>query len=174
MSKLLAENRVIFSDDQNKRPMVKRFKDELKSTTNPFSTWLDKVGMNSEATREIREILEANIFSYSKPLSLVKKIIKQTLKTNEIVLDFFAGSGTTAQAVMELNKEDGGNRKFILVQLPEKTDESSEAYKAKYFTIADICKERIRRVIEKINRKGAETQEEIFVPSRLSGEVYIR
>ncbi|MHB8854937.1 MAG: site-specific DNA-methyltransferase, partial [Ignavibacteriaceae bacterium] len=148
MNKLLAENRVIFPDDKNKRPMVKRFKDELKSTTNPFSTWLAEVGMNSEATREIREILEANIFSYSKPLSLVKKIIKQTLRTNEIVLDFFAGSGTTAQAVMELNKEDGGNRKFILVQLPEKTDESSEAYKAKYFTIADICKERIRRVIE--------------------------
>ncbi|MHB9014050.1 MAG: site-specific DNA-methyltransferase [Ignavibacteriaceae bacterium] len=171
MNKLLAENRVIFPDDQNKRPMVKRFKDELKSTSNPFSTWLAEVGMNSEATREIREILEANIFSYSKPLSLVKEIIKQTLRTNEIVFDFFAGSGTTAQAVMELNKEDGGNRKFILVQLPEKTDESSEAYKAKYFTIADICKERIRRVIEKINRKGAETQGEIFAPSRLSGEV---
>ncbi|MHB8579795.1 MAG: site-specific DNA-methyltransferase [Ignavibacteriaceae bacterium] len=171
MNKLLEENRVIFPDDINKRPMLKRFKDELKSTTNPFSTWLAEVGMNSEATREIREILEANIFSYSKPLSLVKEIIRQTLRTNEIVLDFFAGSGTTAQAVMELNKEDGGNRKFILVQLPEKTDENSEAYKAKYFTIADICKERIRRVIEKINRKGAETQGEIFAPSRLSGEV---
>jgi len=66
-------------------------------------------------------------------------------------LDFFAGSGTTAQAVLELNKEDGGNRKFILVQLPEKVDEESEAFKAGYENIADICTERIRRVIEKLN-----------------------
>ena len=74
-----------------------------------------------------------------------------------IVLDFFAGSGTTAHAVMALNKEDGGNRKFILVQLPEKTDENSEAYKTDYKTIADICKDRIKRVIAKLNTPSSDT-----------------
>lgn len=151
MDKLIAENKVIFPSDDSKRPMIKRFKNELRSETNPFSSWLSEVGMNSEATREMREILDANIFSYSKPLSLIKEIVKQSLAKDDIILDFFAGSGTTAQAVMELNKEDGGNRKFILVQLPEKTDEVSEAYKAGYKTIADICKERIRRVMKKID-----------------------
>ncbi len=90
-------------------------------------------------------------FDFPKPVILIKYLFKMNEGNDFIVLDFFAGSGTTAQAVIELNKEDGGNRKFILVQLPEKTDENSEAYKAGYKTIADICKERIRRVIKKIN-----------------------
>ncbi len=131
-----------------------------------------KIALTGDGGRDIKENFEdKHIFSYPKPIDLIKHLLIIGSKNGDFVLDFFAGSGTTAQAVMELNKEDGGNRKFILVQLPEKTDESSEAYKAKYFTIADICKERIRRVIERINRKGAETQGEIFAPSRLSGEV---
>jgi len=82
---------------------------------------------------------------------LTLALIEQGCPKDGVILDFFAGSGTTAQAVMELNKEDGGNRKFILVQLPEKTDEGSEAYKAGYKTIADICKERMRRVIKRLS-----------------------
>ncbi|MHB8337037.1 MAG: site-specific DNA-methyltransferase [Ignavibacteriaceae bacterium] len=134
-------------------------------------TVLRKIASTRKGSQEIEDLFNNKVMDFPKPVSLIKNIIGIVSNNNDTILDFFAGSGTTAQAVMELNKEDGGNRKFILVQLPEKTDESSEAYKAKYFTIADICKERIRRVIERINRKGAETQGEIFAPSRLSGEV---
>jgi adenine-specific DNA-methyltransferase len=93
----------------------------------------------------------AKIFQSPKSPLLLSQLIKTATEEGDIILDFFAGSGTTAQAVLELNKEDGGNRKFILVQLPEKTDEESEAYKAGYKTIAEICKERIRRVIKRMS-----------------------
>jgi len=156
MDKIIAENKVYFPSDTSKRPMFKRFKANLKSEVNPLSSLLDEVGMNSEATKEIREIFNANLFNYSKPLSLIKTLVTQTTDYEDIIMDFFGGSGTTAQAVVELNKEDKGNRKFILVQLPELTDESSEAYKAGYKTIADISKERIRRVIRKIEKEKAE------------------
>lgn len=156
MDKIIADNRVYFPSDTTKRPMFKRFKANLNSEVNPFSTWLDDVGMNSEATREIREIFNATLFNYSKPLSLIKTLVSQTTLKDDIVMDFFAGSATTAQAVLELNKEDNGKRKFILVQLPELTDESSEAFKARYKTIADISKERIRRVIKKRKKEKAE------------------
>lgn len=165
MDKLILENKIYFPSDESKRPMMKRFKSELKSNVNPLSSWLNSVGMNSEATKEIREIFDATLFNYSKPLSLLKQLIIQVTNHADIVLDFFAGSATTAQAVLELNKEDtstgsaqAGNRKFILVQLPELCDENSEAYKAGYRTIADISKERIRRVIKKIETEQAEEQ----------------
>ncbi len=100
--------------------------------------------------------MKAKIFQSPKSALLLFQLIKTATEEGDIILDFFAGSGTTAQAVLELNKEDGGNRKFILVQLPEKTDEASEAYKAGYKTIAEICKERIRRVIKKLNDEKKE------------------
>ncbi len=103
----------------------------------------------------MKELFEGKkYFDYPKPIGLIKHLIKIGSKRDTIILDFFAGSGTTAQAVLELNKEDGGNRKFILVQLPELCDENSEAYKAGYKTIADISKERIKRVIEKIKKES--------------------
>lgn len=96
-------------------------------------------------------------FDFSKPSKLIKYILNIIgTKEDDIIVDFFAGSGTTAQAVMELNKEDGGNRKFILVQIPEKTDESSEAYKAGYKKISDICIERVKRVSNKLKEEKAE------------------
>ena len=156
MDKLLRDNKVVFPTDTTKRPMLKRFRSELKSDVNPFSSWLDDVGMNAEATREIRDIFNATIFNYSKPLSLINALISQTTANNDVVLDFFGGSGTTAQAVLELNREDGGNRKFILVQMPEPCEGNSEAFKAEYKTIADIAKERIRRFIQKIEKEKAE------------------
>jgi adenine-specific DNA-methyltransferase len=108
-------------------------------------------------TRDIEDLFfDVSFFSYPKPAGLIKYLLKFSINESDIVLDFFAGSGTTAQAVLELNKEDGGNRKFILVQLPELCDESSEAYKAGYKTIADIGKERIRRVIKKIEAEQIE------------------
>jgi adenine-specific DNA-methyltransferase len=153
MQKLLDERRVLFPKDTSKRPMLKRFKNDLKSNVNPISTLLMEVGMNSEATKEFRELFNQTIFNYGKPLSLIKTIVKQLTNSNDLVLDFFAGSGTTAHAVMDLNAADGGNRKSISVQLPELTDEKSEAYKAGYKTIAEISKERIRRAGKKIQEE---------------------
>ncbi len=111
---------------------------------------IDIVGLNTEATRVIQGIFSSNLFEYSKPLSLVSTLIPQVTDNDSIILDFFSGSATTAHAVMQLNAEDGGNRRHIMVQLPEPCDEKSEAFKAGYKTIAEIGKERIRRAGKKI------------------------
>jgi len=113
-------------------------------------------GTNQEGSLECEALLEKRYFDFPKPTSLIKHLITIGSSRDNIILDFFAGSGTTAQAVLELNKEDGGNRKFVLVQLPEKCDEISEAFKAGYKTIADISKERIRRVIKKLQTEAEE------------------
>lgn len=114
---------------------------------------------NQVGTREVEKLIGKNIFNFPKPSELVKYFFSFSINNCEdksgIYLDFFTGSGTSAQAVLDLNKEDGGNRKFILVQLPEKTDTNSEACKAGYKTIAEIGKERIRRVIKKIKEEQA-------------------
>lgn len=104
------------------------------------------------------DIVLGELFDYPKNPELIKTLIVGSTENSDLILDFFAGSGTTAHAVMELNKEDGGNRKFILVQLPEPTDPESEAYKAGYKTIADIAKERIRRAANKIHEEFNEQQ----------------
>lgn len=114
-----------------------------------------KVGTNEDGSEEVASIFgkgQGEIFDYPKPSSLMKYLIRMVTydSQQDIVLDFFSGSATTAHAVMQLNAEDGGNRKFIMVQLPEETDEKSEAFKAGYRTIADIGKERIRRAGQKI------------------------
>lgn len=116
---------------------------------------LIKVALTGEGTKEIKEVFRDNIFSYPKPTNLIKHILQITTKNNDIILDFFAGSGTTAQAVMELNAEDGGNRQFICIQMPEPTDPNSEAYKAGYQTIADITRARIQKVQEKLPFRAA-------------------
>ncbi|MDP3330607.1 MAG: site-specific DNA-methyltransferase [Methylococcaceae bacterium] len=163
MDKMVREGRVFFPKDSSKRPMQKRFKDELKSDYNPLSSLLlDKVGLNTEGTRAVQEVLGGNVFDYSKPVSLLKTLIPQVCNNSDIVLDFFGGSGTTGQAVMELNKEDGGNRQFILVQLPEQTDEVSEAYKAGYKKISDITIARNQKVVERLQAVGYETGFKVF------------
>ncbi|WP_208436736.1 site-specific DNA-methyltransferase, partial [Bartonella tribocorum] len=150
MERLIKEGKVLFPIDTNKRPMLKRFQSELKSNYNPFSSIMtDIVGLNTEATRMIQEILHGNIFDYSKPISLLTTLLKQITTKDDLILDFFAGSGTTAHAVMQLNAEDGGKRRCISVQLPEPTDEKSEAFKAGYKNIAEISKERLRRAGKK-------------------------
>jgi adenine-specific DNA-methyltransferase len=108
-----------------------------------------------DGTKEIESIFEdAQIFSFPKPNRLIKKLIEiGGVEESDIILDFFAGSATTAHAMLDLNKQDNGNRKFILVQLPEPCSPDSEAFKAGYKTIADIGKERIRRVIKKIEKE---------------------
>lgn len=105
-----------------------------------------------QGTNEVIDLMGKKVFDYPKPSSLIQ-FLMQITNGNDIILDFFAGSGTTAHAVMNLNQEEGGERKYILVQLPEATDEKSEAYKAGYKKISDITKERIKRVIKKLNYK---------------------
>lgn len=151
MNKLIAEGRIIFPKDPSKRPMLKRFKNELKSSHNPFSSiMMDQVGLNTEATRLMQDIMGGALFDYSKPLSLLTTLIPQVTNNDDVILDFFAGSSSTAHAVLEQNSKDGGCRKFVMVQLPEICAEKSEAFKAGYKNIADISKERIRRAGTKI------------------------
>ena len=96
------------------------------------------------------------LFDFPKPVEIIKQLISQVSNADDIILDFFSGSATTAHAVMQLNAEDGGNRRFILVQLPELCDEKSEAYKAGYKNICEIGKERIRRAGKKILEEHAQ------------------
>jgi len=126
------------------------FEKYRKTTYKPKSIWDDNSFLTETGTVELRELGLDKAFDFPKPVSLGKQILNLSIQDDDIILDFFAGSGTTAQAALELNKKDGGSRKFILVQLPEPCDENSEAFKAGYKTIADIGKERIRRVIKKI------------------------
>jgi adenine-specific DNA-methyltransferase len=129
------------------------FKEGEKATTLPKSLWTDKEINNDYGKKSIKEFFGTNVMSFPKSHFLLKKIVDVSTYSESITLDFFSGSGTLGQAVLDLNKEDGGNRKFICVQLPEKTDEKSEAYKAGYKTISAIAETRIRKVIEKSERE---------------------
>lgn len=153
IDELIKENRIWFGVDGNNVPRLKRFLSDVKDGITPMTIWKYKdVGHNQEAFQEVRKLFEGQqFFSTPKPNRLLKQCISIGSDSADIILDFFAGSGTTAHAVMDLNKEDGGNRKYICVQLPELTEEKSEAYKAGYKTIAEISKERIRRAGKKIN-----------------------
>ena len=119
-----------------------------KSLTLAKSLWIDKDINNDYGKKSIKDLFDTNIMDFPKSPYLIKKLLNIGSNRNCIVLDFFAGSGTTAQSVMELNAENGGNRKYISVQLPEPTNEKTEAYKAKFYTISAITKERIRRAGE--------------------------
>jgi len=138
----------------------------------PSSLWIDlnKTGHNRQAKYELLKLIPDDAFSTPKPIKLVKYILElSTCKENDIVMDFFSGSATTSHAVMQLNSEDDGNRKFIMVQLPEECDEKLEAYKAGYKTIAEIGKERIRRagkkILEEVASKESKTEPDLFSDS---------
>jgi adenine-specific DNA-methyltransferase len=155
MNKLIADDRIYFPEDSSKRPLLKRFQAELKSSYNPLSSLiLDKVGLNTEGTKKIQELFGANVFDYTKPVSLIRTLLSQTVNDNDIILDFFAGSATTANAVLDFNTENKNNTKYILIQLPEETVEKSEAFRTGFKNIADIAKERIRRAAKKIKEEN--------------------
>jgi len=162
MQQKIDEGRIIFPIKDDGRPREKKYLSELGSRFTGFSSVLtDEVGFTLNGSREVREIFGGKYFDFPKPVSLVKSILEQSSEKNSIILDFFSGSATTAHAVMQLNAEDGGNRKFIMVQLPEPTDENSEAYKAGYKNICEIGKERIRRAGEKIVQETGKTDLDI-------------
>ena len=145
------DNRIWFGADGNNSPVPKLFLSEVQDGVTPMTLWtFDEAGHNQIATRELRDIFGASIFTSPKPLKYITRYLQIGLCKDSLILDFFSGSATTAHAIMKLNSEDGGNRKFIMVQLPEKTDEKSEAYKAGYKNICEIGKERIRRAGKKI------------------------
>lgn len=154
--KLLHDNRITFGSDGTGRPMQKKFLSEVKDGITP-ETWLsrDKGGDNKTARYEIKNIFPENLFETPKPSKLINYLCKiANVGSRGVILDFFSGSATSAHAVMQLNAEDGGKRKFIMVQLPEETDVKSEAYKAGYKNICEIGKERIRRAGAKIKEEN--------------------
>ncbi len=171
MAQKIAEGRIVFPEGEGKRPLLKRFKKDLKTDVNPISTWIKSLGekaelggfieletgLNAEGTRTIQDLFGTTVFNYAKPASLITSLMKYATKGDDIILDLFAGSCTTAQAVLELNHKDDRNRHFIMVQLPEPTNNPQ------YPTIADIGKERIRRVIAKLR---SENQDKLGLTTR--------
>lgn len=151
-SKLNSEGRIWYGINGTASPRVKRYLSEVQDGIVPTTILkFTEVGHTGEGNKDCKDVFDNNeYFSYPKPIRLLKYLLHIANVDNSLVLDFFAGSSTTAHAVMQLNAEDGGNRKFIMVQLPEATDEKSEAYKAGYKNIAEISKERIRRAGKQI------------------------
>lgn len=148
VASLIADNRIGFRENTG-APFLKRFLSEVRQgVTQP--TIIDDGGFSMDSAREIRELFGQDVFEFPKPTKLIKKLITIGANEDDIVLDLAAGSCTTAQAVIELNREDNGNRRFIMVQLPEGTPSDSQARKLGYKTISEIGRERIRRVISNV------------------------
>lgn len=162
VQKRIKEGRIIFGKTGKASPVQKVFLHERDSLRKKAESWWDAHGLNEDGTEEIGRLLTKKIFDHPKPSVTLKHLCNISTQNDDIVLDFFAGSGTTAQAVMELNKEDNGNRRFILVQLPEPTKPDSVAREAGYNTISQIAIERIRRVIGELEEADAELGFRVF------------
>ena len=168
--KLVSDNRIWFGEKGDNVPAVKKFLTEVKDGMVPMTIWkYSEVGHNQEGRQEVKKLFDGNgLFDGPKPVRLLSRILQiANLGENAVVLDFFSGSATTAHAVMQLNAEDGGHRKFIMVQLPEATDSKSEAYKAGYKNICEIGKERIRRAGKKIKEENPLTTQDLDIGFRV-------
>lgn len=158
MIEFIEDNRVWWGSNGKRKPVLKRFLSEVRDGIVPITIWPNnEVGSNTVGRKELKEIfreIEGNIYDNPKPTGLIKKMLKITTRTEKdsFILDFFAGSGTTGHAVWDLNKEDGGNRKFILVQLDEEVKD--ENIKKEFPTVSDICIERLKRVSEKYKKEN--------------------
>lgn len=157
------DNRIWFGSDGNNVPSIKRFITEVKQGMTPMTVWkYTEVGHSQDAAQKLKRLFDGKaFFDYPKSVELIKRCLQLYTDNHCYVLDFFSGSATTAHAVMQLNAEDGGHRKFIMVQLPEETDEKSEAYKAGYKNICEIGKERIRRAGNKILEEATQKTADI-------------
>lgn len=162
-NEFLNDNRIWFGADGSNVPRIKRFLSEVKETVTPMTIWkYSDVGHSQDAKQKLKLLFDdKSYFDYPKPLGLISRCLELYSDKDSIILDFFSGSATTAHSVMQLNGEDGGNRKFIMVQLPEPCDENSEASKAGYNTIAEIGKERIRRAGKKIVEELKEKNQQL-------------
>jgi len=155
MQQKIKDKRIVFPEKDDGRPREKKYLYELDNKFTGFSSILSQdIGYTLNGSREVTSLMGGRFFDFPKPSSLIYTFLEQTSSDDDIILDFFAGSGTTADAVMQLNAKDGGIRKFICVQLPEPCDEKSEAKKAGFGNIADIGKERIRRAAAKIKQEN--------------------
>lgn len=167
----LKDNRIVFGSNGNGRPQLKVFYDEKKLFGSIDNSWFsaDRVGTTTNGTKELIKIFDGiKAFDTPKPVSILSKLLYlANLDTNSLILDFFSGSATTAHAVMQLNAEDGGKRKFIMVQLQEECAENSEAYKAGYKNICEIGKERIRRAGKKIKEENPLTTQDLDIGFRV-------
>lgn len=164
MGRLIKEDRIIWPADPSGRPRRKAFLSELESDYTGFSTLVGADVYTKHGTEDIDNLFGARVFSFPKPVKLLVSLIEQATSGDDIVLDFFAGSGSTAHAVVSQNSLDGGNRRFILVQLPEPLDSANPEQKTaadycesigKKKTIAELTKERVRRVLSKLNDSSA-------------------
>lgn len=160
--------------DKNKYKVYYKIYEKVDTDGNPLARelpfhtlYLDGY-TNRQAVNDLKKLFnKTRVFDYPKPIGFLKEIVSMASKGNCIVMDFFSGSGGFAQAVMQLNAEDGGHRKFIMVQLPEPCDETSEAYKAGYKNICEIGKERIRRAGEKIKAESPMTTQDLDIGFRV-------
>ena len=152
MNTLISEGRILWPKAATGRPREKKFLENLKSSVTGFSSWLDRevVGFNSNGTREVTKLMGAKMFDFPKPIDFLRTFVSQATIANDLILDFFAGSSSTAHSVLDQNRLDGMQRKYVMIQIPEVTDDTSEAAQAGYATIAEISKERIRRAGAKI------------------------
>lgn len=159
---LISDKRIWFGKDGDNVPRYKTFLNEIENGIVPLTIWGHKeVGHNQEARQEIKKLFQDNAyFDGPKPSRLIERMLSLSTSNNDIIMDFFAGSCTTAHAVLELNRKDKANRRFIMVQLPELCPEKSEAFKAGYRTIADIGKDRIRRVIHRIRQENNKAEKD--------------
>lgn len=159
--KMDANNEIYWTSGGDEQPYGKIYLHKSDGQiANDF--WNTSYGSNQEASLALEKLLETRVFDFPKSVKLLSNIYRIGSNKDDLILDFFAGSGSTGQAIKELNQEDGGNRKYILVQLPEATDEKSEAYKAGYKKISDITIERNKRVVEKIIKEKKAAQPDLF------------
>lgn len=170
MEEAIADNRIWFGSDGNGVPRIKKFITDGKQGLTPETMFFaEKVGTNDSAKRELVSLFDGvAVFETPKPVSLIQHLIKICANADDaICMDFFGGTSTTAHAVMQANAADGGKRKFIIVQLAEKIDDTSEAYKANYSTICEIGKERIRRAGDKIKADNPLTTQDLDIGFRV-------
>lgn len=154
---MVTENRLYWGPNKSYQKLrIKRFLTEIQDGIVPSTWWtFDDVGHNDKGQKETGELLGKKIFSTPKPIRFIRRILDISTLKDDVVLDFFSSSAATSHAAMSINAENGGNRRCIMVQLPEPCSEKSEAYKAGYQTIADIGKDRIRRAGKKILQDNA-------------------
>jgi len=164
-TELYNDNQLWFGEDGNNVPRLKRFLSNVKQGITPMTIWkYEDVGHSQNASQNLKKLMNGKAyFSYPKPVSLIKQIIQLYSDENSIIMDFFAGSSTTAHATMELNAEDYGDRKFIMVQLPEPLEEDSVAYKDGFKNISEISQERIQRAGEKIIKDNPEVKDDLDI-----------
>jgi len=168
VQKRIKDGRIIFGKSGTTRPVQKVFAANRKFEKIRAESWWDKNGMNEDATEELKTLFGvAKLFTHPKPTKLLKHLITIATNKNDIVLDFFSGSATTADAVMQLNAEDGGRRKFVMIQLPEECADGMPAKKAGYSTICELALERIRRAGEKIKAESPMTTQDLDIGFRV-------